>query len=184
MLLTELKRLIGGKETEKLKTPHQQLMSSSNVDARNAHIQTQNTFETIEREIKELDQRLKRSMTNKDYKESPELDNQESQKTRTETDAINIANGERLQTSSSRRVSDHSIPIGERRVTTERIRRDNNKYPTVNPDIREVSSKMLLFYHYKGCNTHNLIPSYEDHRQIKGAMKPDRVAYISDTEDR
>ena len=75
-------------------------------------------------------------MANTDYKESPELDNQESQKTRTETDTGNIANEERLQISSSRRVIDRSIPIDERRVTTERIRRDDNKYPTVNPDIR------------------------------------------------
>ena len=97
--MTELKRLIGGKETEKLKTPHQPLMSSSNVEERNAHSQTQNPFEKIDREIEKLDQRLKRSVTNTDYKESPELDNQKSQKTRTETDTINIANGERLQIS-------------------------------------------------------------------------------------
>ena len=43
-----------------------------------------------------LDQRLKCSMTNTNYKESPELENQKSQKTRTETDTINIANEERL----------------------------------------------------------------------------------------
>ena len=74
-------------------------MSSSNVEERNAHSQTQNPFETIDREIEKLDQQLNFSVRNTDYKESPELDNQESQKTRTEIDTINIANGERLQIS-------------------------------------------------------------------------------------
>ena len=71
ILLTELKKLIGGKETEILKTPNQPLMRSSNVEERNA--QTQNPFETIDREIEKLDLRLKHSMTNADYKESAEF---------------------------------------------------------------------------------------------------------------
>ena len=182
ILLTELKKLIGGKETEILKTPNQPLMRSSNVEERNA--QTQNPFETIDREIEKLNLRLKHSMTPADYKDSPELYKQDSRNTRTEKTTRNIANSERLQISSSRRVSDHNIPINEHRVTTERTGRDDNKYPTVIPDIKEVSSKGLSFDHYKGGITHNLIPSNEDHRQITGAMKPDKMAYISDQEDR
>ena len=136
-------------------------MRSSNVEERNA--QTQNPFETIDREIEKLDLRLKHSMTTADYKDTPELYNQDSQNTRTEKTTRNITYCERLQISNSRRVSDHNIPIDEHRVTTERTRRDDNKYPTVIPDIKEVSSKGLSFDHYKGGKTHNLIPSNEDH---------------------